>query len=395
VRKIAKAYYGSRISPNQTKTPEGYLILHNVPIARTGTQEYLGSEIGVDAERVTVNRTDEEVFSAATIASFEGKPITNNHPTEDVRPDNIASYLRGVSSNVRRGTGNESDLLLSDLIIYDPNLISLIEAGKKEISCGYDCVYAPVDDQYEQQQIRGNHIAVVESGRAGPRVKIKDSQIKGAKKMPKTDKKTLWGKILKAFSVDAEPEEIAAAHALMTKDSEMEEKPVKDAGEDEIVTALKAVITRLEALEAKEQSQQDAKPEPDALDALEEELKGEAKDEDNEESVTVSAESMNDEDMEEEKEKAADSNAGILASIKAMKPVIASMSNPVERKKASDALAKAMRDQMPKPSTKPQADAYKAMANPKKSKDAKAPADQTEFGKNCASRNPHLKQGGK
>lgn len=349
----------------------------------------------MDDDRVTVNRTEEEVFSIATIASFEGKPITNNHPTEDVRPDNIASYLRGVSSNVRRGTGNESDLLLSDLIVYDPNLISLIEAGKKEISCGYDCVYAPVNDQYEQQQIRGNHIAVVESGRAGPRVKIKDSQIKGAKKMPKIDKNTLLGKILKAFSVDAEPEEIAAAHALMTKDGDPEKEPAKDAEPaDEMLTTLKAIVTRLEALEAKETAQQDAKPEPDALDALEEELKGETKDEDAEESVTVPAESMNDEEAEEEKEKTADSNAGILASIKAMKPVIASMTNPVDRKKASDALAKAMRDQMPKPSVKPKADAYKAMATPKKSKDAKAPADQTEFGKNCASRNPH-KQGGK
>jgi len=392
VRKIAKAYYGSRISPNQTKTPEGYLILHNVPIARTGTQEYLGREIGVDADRVTVNRTDEEVFSIATIASFEGKPITNNHPTEDVRPDNIASYLRGVSSNVRRGNGEESDLLLADLIVYDPNLISLIDAGKKEISCGYDCVYVQVGNDYEQQQIRGNHIAVVDNGRAGPRVKIKDSNIKGEKKMPKLDKQTLWGKMLKVFSIDAEPEEIAAAHAMMQNE---DKKVTKDAEPDEMLTALKAIVTRLEALEAKETTQQDAKPEPDALDALEEELKGEAKDEDTEESVTVPAESMNDEDPEEEKEKTADSNAGLLASIKAMKPIIASMKDPAERKRASDALAKTMRDQMPKSSVKPKLDAYKAMTKVKQSKDTAAPADQTEFGKNCASRNPHLKQGGK
>lgn len=36
-----KAYYGDRISPHMTESPEGYLICHDVPIARTGPQEYL------------------------------------------------------------------------------------------------------------------------------------------------------------------------------------------------------------------------------------------------------------------------------------------------------------------------------------------------------------------
>ena len=37
-------YYGTEISPNQTKTDEGFLICKNVPIARTGTMEYLARE---------------------------------------------------------------------------------------------------------------------------------------------------------------------------------------------------------------------------------------------------------------------------------------------------------------------------------------------------------------
>ena len=72
------AYYGYTISPNQLETGEGFLICRNVPIARTGTQEYLGREIGLDgadSERlVTVYRSPEEVFSDAALASFEGKP---------------------------------------------------------------------------------------------------------------------------------------------------------------------------------------------------------------------------------------------------------------------------------------------------------------------------------
>lgn len=86
-----RAYYGSRFSPNMTVTPEGFLIAHNVPIARTGWYEYLGEEIGVNEMRgqiVQVYRSPEEVFSPAAMASFEGKVATDEHPPEAVAPDN-------------------------------------------------------------------------------------------------------------------------------------------------------------------------------------------------------------------------------------------------------------------------------------------------------------------
>ena len=61
-------YYGTEISPNQTKTDEGFLICKNVPIARTGTMEYLARELGLDGDPeriVAVNRYEEDVFSPA------------------------------------------------------------------------------------------------------------------------------------------------------------------------------------------------------------------------------------------------------------------------------------------------------------------------------------------
>ena len=80
------SYYGYTISPNQIETGEGFLICRNVPIARTGTQEYMGREIGLtgrDADKIiTVKREPEEVFSSAALASFEGKPATNDHPPD-------------------------------------------------------------------------------------------------------------------------------------------------------------------------------------------------------------------------------------------------------------------------------------------------------------------------
>ena len=75
-------YFADRISDNISKRePEGYLICVNVPIARSGTQQYLQDELGQSGERaVTVYRPEDEVFSQATIASFEGMPVTNDHP---------------------------------------------------------------------------------------------------------------------------------------------------------------------------------------------------------------------------------------------------------------------------------------------------------------------------
>ena len=131
-----KAFYGSRFSPNMTRTPEGYLICHNVPIARTGWYSYLGQEIGLSDEynkKIDVYRSPEEVFSTAALASFEGKPVTDNHPSTDVRPDNYNSYMKGVCANVRKGAGDLTDCAVADLIIYDPILDSEIESGKREV----------------------------------------------------------------------------------------------------------------------------------------------------------------------------------------------------------------------------------------------------------------------
>ena len=56
---MAIAYYGTDISPNKTETVEGYLICRNVPIARTGAQQYLARELMLDGDPeriVTVDR---------------------------------------------------------------------------------------------------------------------------------------------------------------------------------------------------------------------------------------------------------------------------------------------------------------------------------------------------
>lgn len=175
---MAKAYYGSKISDHMAKTPEGFLICYSVPIARTGTYKYLSSEIGMDGNSIVdVYREPEEVFDQATLASFEGKAFTDTHPSVDVTTDNWSMYSKGEVSNVRRGKGNDSDKIVADLIVRDPVVINQIESGaKREVSAGYECEYTMKDGKVYQTNIRGNHVALVQEGRAGKSVAIRDQK---------------------------------------------------------------------------------------------------------------------------------------------------------------------------------------------------------------------------
>ena len=163
-------------------------------MARTGWQEYLPEELGLpppDSSRpglIRVFRPPEEVFAPETVASFQGMPVTNNHHPDGVDIENIRRFQMGHAHNIRRGAGAESDLLLADLIITDPCLIDAILAGKREISCGYTYELAEENGRYVQRKIRGNHIAVVDAGRAGPRVSIRDAKTKSGDARTNTEK---------------------------------------------------------------------------------------------------------------------------------------------------------------------------------------------------------------
>ncbi len=235
-------YYGTRLSENiSRREPEGYLLCLNVPVARTGTQEYLPEELGLPPgpSFVPVLRPEAEVFSPETIASFEGMPVTNDHPPEGVDTSNIRALQKGHAHNVRRGSGEESDLLLADLIITDPQLIRLIlEEGKREISCGYTYELNEEDGQDIQRRIRGNHVAVVDAGRAGHRVSIKDYQPERRKNLMK---KSIVKKLIR-MAKDGDPEAIEAVAELLEEAGEAEIiEPAATAAEPEPEEVAEAV----------------------------------------------------------------------------------------------------------------------------------------------------------
>ena len=237
-------YYGTRLSENISKRePEGYLLCLNVPGARTGIQEYTNSELRIQNselsptggnELIPVYRPEEEVFAPETMASFEGMPVTNDHPPDGVDVSNIRALQKGHAHNVRRGSGEESDLLLADLIITDPALITaILEEGKREISCGYTYELCMENGQYIQRKIRGNHVAVVDAGRAGSRVSIKDR--KPVIERRKSIMKKSLSKVLARMAKDGDIETVAEIIEEMIDPAETEGETAPAASESTVV----------------------------------------------------------------------------------------------------------------------------------------------------------------
>lgn len=179
-------FYANRVTLGSklAKTPEGYLLCKDVVIARTGYQIYKAKDIGlegVDPERlVKVYRRYEEVFSPAAIASFEAKTVTSPHPPIFLNCNNDEQYYKGHAQNIHQGPMLEDGehSLIGDLLIKNSRLISQVESKSiREVSAGYSCRYEEDDndpDIFYQTDIRGNHIALVPTGRCGDACRVLD-----------------------------------------------------------------------------------------------------------------------------------------------------------------------------------------------------------------------------
>lgn len=180
----------TKLSENIRLTPEGYLVCVGVPIGRTGELEYAPGECPLEPGpngKIIISRDAAELFRPETIASFEGKSFTIRHPEEWVGPENWKELTHGVLQNVRRGDGETANDLLSDILVTDEDAISLIRRGLREVSCGYEAEYISTGvGRGVQKNIVGNHLALVEEGRAGAAYAIQDH--KGETKMTLKDK---------------------------------------------------------------------------------------------------------------------------------------------------------------------------------------------------------------
>jgi len=177
-----------KLSTERSYTDEGFLT-SPARIARTGIQEYSAESMGKtsfgETNIVRVYRPPEEVFSEDSLKTFKFKPVTNEHPPELVNAKNARAYQVGLSGpDVLR----DGDFVKTTITVTDGDTIEAIKNGKAELSNGYtadiDWTAGVTEDGFEydavQKNIRGNHIAVVQRGRAGPQVRVADSTTRGA-----------------------------------------------------------------------------------------------------------------------------------------------------------------------------------------------------------------------
>ncbi|HHY2116668.1 TPA: DUF2213 domain-containing protein [Acinetobacter baumannii] len=265
-------YTTGQLGRTRETTPEGYLLCRDVPLARIGKLLYADGEVPVTADNsglIIIERGEDVLFDPRTIASFEGKPVTNDHPKGWVTPENWKKLSNGTAHDVRRGEDEDSDCLVADLLITDKDMIDAVMKGKVEISLGYDADYTEISvGKGIQTNIFGNHIALVKKGRCGSRCKIGDSfmpkQSKGWLESLRKAKRTIDEALEKAKSTDEEDVETE-------DDDEDDDGKTTDAAINrELLKTLKTVQTtvqtfdeRLSSLEKKKTKDSQSETEDD------------------------------------------------------------------------------------------------------------------------------------
>ena len=165
----------------------GFLHVERTPLTKVQVAPYLGKEISnyqslnLDPEKIYyAYRPAEELEDPETIKSINGIPIHLQHHDDYGEPENKLTRI-GTT-----GTDGEFDspYLFNSLHIHDKDAIKRIEdESMKELSLAYSYVadFTPgvtsEGEKYDyiQRQIRANHLALVETGGAGPEVKVRDS----------------------------------------------------------------------------------------------------------------------------------------------------------------------------------------------------------------------------
>ena len=166
--------------PNGFVRAEGYLTRSGIFVYR-------------DAQGKTVRelRPPEEVMHADSLASFGLMPVTNEHPSELLTADNAKQYAVG---SVSESVVPEGDKVRAVLMITDASAIEALDAGKSELSCGYTADVVQEAGVWQgqpydaiQRNIRGNHVALVDAGRAGPACSIRMDAAGAAQEIPMGD----------------------------------------------------------------------------------------------------------------------------------------------------------------------------------------------------------------
>jgi hypothetical protein len=154
------------------RTPQGGLRV-DAALTRTGVFVYFEG-----GREIREYRPPDEVFNADSLATLADAPVTLEHPPGEVTPENYQKYAVGLVSGEARQDG---ELVTARLVVQDARTLAAIEAGTREVSCGYHCKLdntpgvSPAGEPFDrvQRSIQYNHVAIVKRGRAGSTVALR------------------------------------------------------------------------------------------------------------------------------------------------------------------------------------------------------------------------------
>lgn len=218
-----------------------------------------------DAQGNTVRefRPPEEVFHPDSLASFALVPVTNDHPSDMLTADNAKQYAVGSVSEVVTPDG---DKVRASLMITDASAIEALDAGKSELSCGYtaDVELTPgvwQGQKYDavQRNIRGNHVALVDAGRAGPACAIRMDAAGAAQEITMEDVMLELGGAQYSVPADLAAELVKMLEGKGLKPSMADKKPAGEGSPSAELAAVKADAQRkIDALQARLDAMQSA-----------------------------------------------------------------------------------------------------------------------------------------
>lgn len=210
------------------RTEDGYLVAE-ARVARTGIQDYLGTEIDPDNQHglrdkpiVRVYRPESAVFHADAMHSYAYRPMTNGHPGGNgVNSKNWKDVAIGQTGGevVRDG-----QFVKVPLVLMDAKAIEDYESGKRELSMGYGAEVVFQDgvtgegEQYDCYlgPMKMNHLSLEHRARGGIDLRIGDHKPenpKGGHDMADSLRKLL----VDGISIDVTEQGAQAIEKLNTK----------------------------------------------------------------------------------------------------------------------------------------------------------------------------------
>ena len=169
----------------RSKDENGFLHVGVSNLTKEVVNPYYGREIpgwqerGLDPQRVYYGwRSGKELEKGAS--TFSGLPLLLDHHIEDAEAPQKEYRVGTVGTDARW----EAPYVRASLVVTDAEAIRAIEDGSmRELSCAYRYdplweagTFQGVDYDFIMTNIRGNHVALVEEGRAGADVVVADAK---------------------------------------------------------------------------------------------------------------------------------------------------------------------------------------------------------------------------